>query len=47
MKTAKTMQSAPHAEAFDMNQHNEKQIDAIISVTRTEIIPLVFGQGEM
>jgi hypothetical protein len=39
MKSAKTMQSAPKAIAFDMNEHNAQQIDAILSVTRTEEIP--------
>ena len=47
MKSAKTMQSAPKVIAFDMNEHHAQQIDAILSVTRTEQIPLIFGPGDM
>jgi hypothetical protein len=43
MKT-KTIQSVPLAETVDSNSYNGQPIDAFLTITRTEEIPLVFGQ---
>jgi hypothetical protein len=43
---SKTMGTAPRAIAHDMHEHGNRPADAMLLVTRTEHIPLVFGSGD-
>jgi hypothetical protein len=46
MRNAKPTMNTPKAIVHDMHEHGNRPADAMLLVTRTDHIPLVFGSGD-